>query len=340
VIGTGGRVSAPGHSLFSSAGIDQVIRYLLGRFAQAIPLFFLITLIAFAILHLAPGDPAALLFGTDLSRDQLAQIRAGWGLDQPLPVQYLTWMWNLVHGDLGRSFVDGRPAFIVISERMPATLVLTLSGLLIALVLGVGIGIIAALKPHSAFGVVSTLISTLLYSLPNFWLGLLLILVFSVWLKLLPSAGMESLRGETGLADWLAHLAMPAFVVSLREMGRLIRFTRASLIDVLNQDYIRTARGKGLVPRIVVLRHALRNALIPIATLLGLALPQLVSGAIVVETVFAWPGMGRLLVESAFQRNYAVLMSEIVLISLVVIAGNLLADLAYAVIDPRIRYGQ
>ena len=313
-------------------------QYILGRLLQAIPLLFLISLIAFGILHLAPGDPATLLYEIDLTPDQLAQIRAAWGLDEPLPVQYAKWLGNLLRGDMGRSFVDGRPALLVIAERIPATLQLTLSGLLVALVLGLSVGIIAALKPHSAVGYASTFFSTFFYSLPNFLLALLLILLFSVWLKVLPSAGIESLRGETGLADRLAHLAMPAFVVSLREMGRLIRFTRASLLDVMSQDYIRTALGKGLRMRVVTLRHALRNALIPVVTLLGLSLPQLLSGAIVVETVFAWPGMGRLVVESAFQRNYTVLMGEIVMVSLLVIAGNLLADIAYAVIDPRIRY--
>lgn len=315
-------------------------RYIVGRLLQAIPLFFLITLIAFGILHLAPGDPATLLYGTEMSPDQRAQIRAAWGLDEPLPVQYVKWLGNLLRGDMGRSFVDGRPALLVIAERIPATLQLTLSGLLVALVLGLSVGIVAALKPYSALGYASTFFSTFFYSLPNFWLALLLILLFSVWLKVLPSAGIESLRGETGLADRLAHLAMPAFVLSLREMGRLIRFTRASLLDVMSQDYIRTALGKGLTMRVVTLRHALRNALIPVVTLLGLSLPQLLSGAIVVETIFAWPGIGRLVVDSAFQRNYTVLMGEIVMVSLVVIAGNLLADVAYAVIDPRIRYGK
>ena len=315
-------------------------RYVMGRLLQAIPLLFIISLIAFAILHLAPGDPAALLYGTDISTEQLAQIRASWGLDEPIAVQYVKWLGNLMRGDLGRSFVDGRPALAVITERIPATLQLTLCGLLIALVLGLGVGIIAALRPHSTIGYISTFFSTLFYSLPNFWLALLLILVLSVWFRLLPSAGIESLRGPTGTLDRLSHLAMPAFVISLREMGRLIRFTRASLLDVLGQDYIRTALAKGMTTRQMIIRHALRNALIPVVTLLGLSVPQILSGSIVVETVFAWPGMGRLLVESAFQRNYTVLMGEIVMVGLLVMVGNLLADISYAVIDPRIRYGE
>jgi len=315
-------------------------RYILSRCLQSVPLLFIITVIAFAILHLAPGDPATLLYGTDISGEQLAQIRASWGLDEPLPTQYLRWLGNLLRGDLGRSFVDGRPALLVISERIPATLQLTISGLMIALLFGLSIGLVAALRPHSIVGYIATLLATFFYSLPNFWLALLLILVFSVWLGWLPSAGIESLRGPSGPLDRLAHLLMPAFVISLREMGRLIRFTRASLLDVLSQDYVRTAYAKGLQEATVTLRHAMRNALIPIVTLLGLALPQLLSSSIVVETIFAWPGMGRLVVESAFQRNYTVLMGEIVLVGVLVIVGNLLADVAYAVVDPRIRYGE
>ncbi|MBI5649737.1 MAG: ABC transporter permease [Chloroflexi bacterium] len=316
-----------------------MLRYILGRLLQAIPLLFVVTLTAFAILHLAPGDPAALLYGTDITADQRAQIRAAWGLDDPIPVQYVKWLGNFLRGDLGRSFSDGRPVLQVIVERIPATLQLTLTGLLIAIVLGLSIGTLAALRANSFIGYISTLLSTFFYSLPNFWLALLLILIFSVWLQILPSAGIESPRGSTGIADRLAHLAMPAFVISLREMGRLIRFTRASLLDVLNQDYIRTARSKGLRERQVALRHAFRNALIPIITLLGLSLPQIASSSIVVETVFAWPGIGRLIIESAFQRNYPVLMGEIVMIGLLVIAGNLIADICYAFVDPRIRYG-
>ena len=314
-------------------------RYALGRLIQAVPLLILVTVIGFAILHLAPGDPAALLYGADLSADQLAQIRGNWGLDEPLPMQYVRWLGNLVRGDLGRSFVDGRPALEVVLERIPATLELTITGLAVAIITGLTVGSIAALRPHSAAGYLATMAATVLYSLPSFWLGLLLILVFSVLLGWLPSAGIESLRGSAGPYDRLLHLLMPAFVISLREMGRLIRFTRASLLDVLDQDYVRTAWAKGLTLTAVTRDHALRNALLPILTLLGLSVPQILSSSIVVETVFAWPGMGRLLVESAFQRNYTVLMGEIVLVGALVILGNLLADIAYAAADPRVRYG-
>ena len=313
-------------------------RYLVGRLLQTVPLLLAVTLTSFAILHLAPGDPATLLYGTDISTQQRAQIRASWGLDEPLPVQYAKWLENLLRGDLGRSFVDGRPALVVIAERIPATLELTATGLLVAVIVGLTLGSLAALQPRSPLGYAATAFATFLYSMPNFWLALLLILVFSVQLGVLPSGGTESLRGPVGPFDRLVHLMMPAFVISLREMGRLIRFMRASLLDVLGQDYIRTARAKGLATGQVLVRHAFRNAVIPIVTLLGLALPQLLSSSIVVETVFAWPGIGRLVLESAFQRNYTVLMGEIVLVGVLVAVGNLLADLTYARVDPRIRY--
>ena len=209
-----------------------------------------------------------------------------------------------------------------------------------AIIAGVSVGCVAAVRPHSPVGYAANVLATLLYSIPNFWLALLLILVFSVSLRILPSAGMESLRGPTGPFDRLIHLIMPAFVISLREMGRLIRFTRASLLDVIGQDYVRTAWAKGLTLSQVTVRHALRNAMLPMVTLLGLSVPQLLSGSIVVETVFAWPGMGRLVVESAFQRNYTVLMGEIVLVGILVVIGGLLADIAYAYVDPRVRYGE
>jgi peptide/nickel transport system permease protein len=313
-------------------------RYLLARLAQTAVTLLAISVIAFAILHFAPGDPAALLYGPNLSASQLEQIRVAWGLDQPMPLQYASWLSHVVTGDLGRSYVDGRPVLTVIAERIPATLELTLTGLGVALIVGLTAGTLAAMRPRSALGYVVTAVATFLYSMPSFWLGLLLILVFSVWLRWLPSAGMESLRGTSSAFDRLTYLLMPAFVISLRETGRLIRFTKASLLDVLQLDFVRMAEAKGLSEWQAATRHALPNALIPIVTLLGLSVPQLFSSSIVIETVFAWPGMGRLVVESAFQRNYTVLMGAIVIISVLVASGNLLADLAYALVDPRIRY--
>ncbi len=314
--------------------------YLAVRLGQMMAMLLVVSVLAFGLLHLAPGDPAVLLYGSDLSREQLEQVRAAWGLDQPIPVQYVLWLGNMLRGDMGRSFVDGRPALEVILERVPATLALTLTGLVAALIMGPALGTLAAMRPHAFWSRLASFLAVALYSLPSFWLALLVILVFSVQLRWLPSAGMESLRGPSGPLDWLAHLAMPAFVLSLRETGRLMRFTRASVSDILSQDYVRLAFAKGLTEMQVVLRHVLRNAALPIITLLGLAVPQVLSSSIVVETVFAWPGIGRLVVESAFQRNYTVLMGEIVMVSMLVAIGSLLADIGYAWADPRVRLGE
>lgn len=313
--------------------------YLIGRVGQGLLVLLVVSMLAFGLLHLAPGDPATLLYGPDLSAEELRAVRRAWGLEDPLPVQYVRWLGRFIQLDFGRSFSDGRPAREVIFERLPATLYLTVSALAIALVLGVSIGIVSALRPLSWLDYLVTTASTVLYSAPNFWLGLLLVLVFSVWLGWLPSAGMQSVRGPTSVGDLLAHLVLPAFVLSLREMASLIRYTRAGMVEVLGQDYIRLARAKGLPEYRVVLDHAFRNAALPVITLVGLFIPRLVGGSVVVETLFSWPGMGRLVVEAAFARNYPVLMGEIVLVGAVVILGSLLADLAYGVADPRIRYG-
>jgi peptide/nickel transport system permease protein len=313
-------------------------RYIAGRLLQAIPLLFLLSLISFAILHLAPGDPAALLYGLDATPADLAQVRARWGLDRPLPLQYVSWLANVAQGNLGRSLVDGRPVATTIGERLPATLLLTVSALAVSVVLGVGLGVVAASRVGSPFDRALTLLATFCYSMPAFWLGLLLILLFALTLGWLPSGGLASPVGPVAPLDLLAHLILPAFVLSLHPLAQFLRFTRAGLLEVLGQGYVRTARAKGLSRSAVLLRHAFRNAAIPLFTLLGLLLPQLVSGAVVVETVFAWPGLGRLMMEAAFQRNYSVLMGDVLLVGSLVMLGSLVADVAYVLADPRIRY--
>jgi peptide/nickel transport system permease protein len=311
--------------------------YALRRLLGVIPLLLGISLIAFALIRLAPGDPVGLLYGPDEPIEDIARVRAQWGLDQPLPVQYLAWLRNVLHGDLGRSYTDSRPVLTVITERVPRTLQLTLSALSIALVGGLSIGTLAALRRNTALDGMLTALATACYAIPGFWLALLLILLFSVQLRLLPSGGVGTLRGERTALDGLAHLVMPATVLSLRELGRVVRFTRAGLLDVLESDYIRTARAKGLREHRVIWGHALRNALLPLITLLGLAVPGLLGGSIVIESVFAWPGIGRLAYEAAVARNYPLIMGLTLCIGTLVILGNLLADLSYGLADPRVR---
>lgn len=312
-------------------------RYVIERLLGAVPLMLLVSMLSFAIMHLAPGDPIAVMYGTDITPDEVADAKAALGLDQPLPVQYVRWLGAVLRGDFGRSYRDGRPALTLITDRIPATVTLSAAALVLATSLGVGVGALAAAKPHSPVDYFGTGLATFFYSVPNFWLGLLLILVFAVWLGVLPSGGMANPRGGSDFFDRLRYLLLPAFVLSLREMGQLIRYTRASVLDVIGQDYVRTARAKGLAERRVVLQHVLRNALLPIITLQGLFFPRLLGGAIIVETVFSWPGMGLLIVESAFNRGYNVLMGAVLLIGSLVVVGNLLADIGYAVADPRVR---
>jgi peptide/nickel transport system permease protein len=313
-------------------------RHITERLAQAVPLLLVLSLISFAILHLAPGDPVALLYGPEATLADLAQVRARWGLDHPLPVQYLRWLGNVMQGDLGRSLADGRPVTTTIGERLPATLLLTVSALALAVVIGVGLGAVAAIYAGSLLDRTLTFLATVCYSTPAFWLALLLIQLLAVTWGWLPSGGLTSPVGPSSPLDVLAHLILPAFVLSLHLMAQFLRFTRAGLLEVLGQGYVRTAYAKGLSEPAVLMRHAFRNAAISLITLLGLAVPQLVSGSVVVETVFAWPGLGRLMVEAAFQRNYSVLMGDILLVGGLVILGSLLADVAYALADPRIRY--
>lgn len=312
-------------------------RYILGRLLGAIPLLLGISLLSFILIRLAPGDPVSLIYGPDVPPEDIEQIRAAWGLDKPLPLQYLFWLGNFLHGDLGRSYADGRPVLAILLERIPLTLQLTFTALGLALLFGVIVGIISARYRTSLLDSWITVIATACYSIPAFWLGLLLILLLSVKFHLLPSSGVASLRGEPSLGDALAHLAMPAFVLSLREFGRIVRFTRSSLLDVIQAGYIRTARAKGLSERAVLVHHALRNALSPLLTLLGLAIPGLLGSSIVIESVYAWPGIGRLAYEAAIWRNYPVIMGITLLVGALVILGNLLADIGQAIADPRVR---
>jgi peptide/nickel transport system permease protein len=313
-------------------------RYLAGRAVQSSLLLLALSLIAFAILHLAPGDPAALLYGPDATPADLAQVRAHWGLDRPLPLQYLSWLGHAARGDLGRSLADGRPVAAVIGERLPATLLLAATALALAAGLGVALGTAAAARAGTALDRGLGLLATVGYSIPPFWLALVSILLLAVSWGWLPSGGLSTPGRPVSALDVLAHLILPASVLALHPLARFMRFTRAGLVQVLGQDYVRTARAKGMGERAILFRHAARNAAIPLITLLGLAAPQLLSGSAVVETVFGWPGLGRLMVEAAFQRNYSLLMGDILLVGVLVVLGSLLADVAYTLADPRIRY--
>ena len=327
-------------SFLERGGLERLMWGIVGRrLFQAVPLLVLLSLISFAILHLAPGDPVALLYGVEATPQDLAQVRARWGLDRPLPFQYLNWLAHVLQGDLGRSLVDGRPVATMLGERLAATLVLALAALGLAIPAGVALGILAATRAGSGLDRALTGLATFAYSIPSFWLGLLLILLFGVQLRWLPSGGLMSADEHRALPDFLSHLVLPALVLSLPLFAQFLRYSRAGLLEELHQGYVRAARAKGLSERAVLFRHALRNSALPIITLVGLSLPQVLSGSTVIETVFAWPGLGRLLVEAAFQRNYSVLMGDILLAGGLVVVGSLVADLCYVMADPRIRTG-
>ncbi|MBA7509887.1 Dipeptide transport system permease protein DppB [subsurface metagenome] len=322
-----------------------MLQYIVRRLLFMIPLLLGITIITFVIVHLSPGGPADMLTGLSpkVSAEAKARLHSLYGLDKPLHVQYWLWLSRLVRFDFGRSFKDGRLVIIKILERLPATLLLNVLSLLLIFFIALPIGVISAVRQDSFFDKGMTVFVFLGFSVPAFWLALLLMVLFGVVLGWLPISGMHSVNfpyfsfwGK--LWDIIKHLILPVFVSAFGGLAYLSRYSRTSMLEVLRQDYIRTARAKGLSEKKVIYRHALRNALIPIVTLLGLSLPALIGGGFIFETIFAWPGMGRLGYQAIMARDYPVIMGVGVIAALLTLLGNLIADITYAFIDPRIRY--
>jgi peptide/nickel transport system permease protein len=322
-------------------------RLLLRRLLQSIPVFFAITVLSFVLINAVPGGPLARFeLDNDVKPEDVARIRTNMGLDQPLWRRYLIWVGmaansrgeysGLLQGDLGLSYIDQTPVSDNIMARLPNTLLLTGLALLLSLAVAVPLGVISAVRRHSWIDNLATVLSTAGTSIPSFWFGLMAILIFAVELGWLPSGGMYTLGRARTLPDLAAHLVLPVGVLSIVNVAGWSRYVRASMLEVLRQDYLRTARAKGLYERLVIVRHALRNALIPVVTLMGLTLPDLVAGALVTETIFGWPGMGRLAYHAATKRDYPMIMGVLVLSSMLVLLGNLLADMAYTVLDPRL----
>lgn len=317
--------------------------YIIRRVIVIIPTLIFISMVIFSLIHLAPGDPLYAMVGRHpIHPDTLEMIRREFGLDQPVYVQYVIWLSKVVRGDLGFSYVGNRPVTAMITEKIPATLELMLVAESIALVIAVTLGVIAAVKHHSLTDAVCSVGALIGYSAPNFWISLIAMMVFAGWLKVLPIGGMGSHRTFNtpldALVDHLRHLVLPASILVIGWTAYLFRMVRSSMLDVLRQDYITTARAKGLKERVVIYKHALRNALLPVITYEGYSIGFLLSGAAVVETIFSWPGLGRFMVEIAGNRNYPVLMGLSMIIAVMVLTANLGADLAYAIVDPRIRY--
>ena len=324
-----------------------MLAYLLKRFLMLLPLFIGITLITFVVIHLAPGEPVEMqtALSPKASAKSRERLREYYGLDKPLHVQYLSWLGRLSRLDFGRSFSpDGRPVIDKIKERIPVTLSINFIALLLEFGLAIPIGIIAATNRNSLIDKGITLFVFIGFAVPTFWLSLLMMYIFGVKLGMLPISGLHSLGGDrlTGIAwllDTAKHLILPLGVATFGALAGLSRYTRATMLEVLGQDYITTARGKGLPERLVIYRHALRNALLPIITILGFSLPGLIGGSVIFETIFAIPGMGQLFYQGVMSRDYPLVMGVLVIGALLTLIGNLLADLLYAVADPRIRHG-
>ena len=313
-----------------------MLRYAAMRLASAVPVLFLVTLITYGILLLIPGDPALVIAGPSATEAEIESVRALLGLDRPVLERMLIWYAGLAQGDLGRSMLLGRSVWQAIVERLPVTLSLGGLAMLLTVVLGVRSGLVAAVRQNTIVDQVTMTVALLGVSLPNFWLGLLFIFLFSVQLGWLPTGGYVPLSEDP--LGWLRNLAMPAVSLALMQMALLARITRSSMLEVLKQDYVRTARAKGLPGWVVVGKHALRNVMIPLVTVIGIILSLMVSGTVVVETVYSLPGIGRLIVSAILQRDYPVILGGLLCTATSLVLVNLLVDLLYAWLDPRIRY--
>lgn len=312
--------------------------YALKRLWQIVPVLFIVSIAVFLIIHLIPGNPAQIIAGPNATPEQLAALETRLGLDQPIWTQYVIWLKNILSGDLGVSYINKYPVGKLIAQRVPATVELALVSGLIALVIALPLGILAALRPGSAVDIATTTFSALSFAMPSFFLLILLIMLFSQELRWLPPSGRPSLLEEPGL--WAKSILMPAFTLGVGVAANLVRYLRSSLLEVLNQDYVRTARAKGLAEKWVIWRHALPNSMIPVVTVFGLQLGDLLSGAIIIESIYAWPGVGRLTIQAIEWRDYALLQANVLFIVIAFLLVNLLTDLTYGWLDPRIRYDQ
>jgi peptide/nickel transport system permease protein len=325
-----------------------MLLFALRRLLLALPLLVGITFISFVVIHLAPGEPVPggeEELSRQLPKEVVEKIRELYGLDKPLHVQYWNWLTRVVRLDFGKSFQpDGRPVLTKISERLPITLFLNVIELLIIVALAVPIGVLSATRQYSLFDKVTTLFVFVGFATPDFWLALLLMILFGVQLGWMPISGLRSLNWEylsfwKQQWDFVAHLILPIAVATFGGLAGLSRYMRQSMLETVRQDYVQTARAKGLSERTVIAKHALRNALLPVVTILGLSLPGLIGGSVIIESIFAIPGMGQLMVQGVFARDYPLIMGNLVIVATLTLVANLFADVVYGLVDPRIRLG-
>ncbi len=320
-----------------------MIAYFGKRLLQAVPILLGASTIIFFLMHAAPGDPTSIYLGNpNIDPRVIEQMRVNLGLDQPVHIQYVKWISSFLQGDFGYSFSQKRPISDILEDTIPNTLILSGVALVIIFALGVLIGTLQAVRQYSWGDNLATALAFFFYSMPSFWFGLMLILLFAYKLQWLPASQMTSVNhdfmsGTGQLVDRLKHLLLPATALGVGGAASVARYMRSGMLEQVRQDYVRTARAKGLSEGKVIFKHAMRNALIPIVTLLGLFLPFLMAGSVLIETVFAWPGMGRTIVTAIFQRDYPVVLATAFVISVMVILGNLIADMLYSIVDPRIR---
>ena len=313
-------------------------RYVVRRLLLLVPVLLGVSVIIFMVLHLAPGDPAEIMLGSQATQADLERLRAELGLTEPLYLQYVHWLGLVARGDLGRSIWMKRPVLNEVLGRFKATLVLTGAALVLSTAGGVALGIASATRPNSLLDRLSAMASLFGASMPVFWLGIVLMVIFALWLGWVPASGMFAPYGGGDLRDLLVHLALPAVTLAAASVTIIARLTRSTMLETLGQDYIRTARAKGVVERAVVLRHGLKNALIPIVTVVGVQAGYLLGGAVLTETVFAWPGVGTLMVQGILARDFPLVQGCVLVVALSFVLINLVVDLLYAWLDPRIRY--
>ena len=324
----------------------RILQGFISRLFYSLILLLFVLVLNFTLIHLTPGDPAQVIAGQmgGATEEILNEIRAAYGLDKPFSTQLFTYLGKVLHGDLGFSFYFNGPVSELILQRVPATILLVVSALFFSVCVGTFLGVLAAKKPNGILSYIVTVLALLGYSAPVFWTGMILLIVFAGWLPLFPASGMAdvTLAGSSWLAatlDVMHHLVLPMFTLGIIYVAQFSRLARASMLDVMGSDYIRTARAKGVSETKVIYKHALRNAVLPVVTMTGLQMSYLFSGAVLVETVFNWPGMGRLAFDSILRRDHPTILGILFLSTFIVVAANLVTDLSYRIIDPRIRAG-